>query len=82
MTEKNKISYEIVSETHGHLKKENIEIVSAAEDIFKHVKNKAMQASVKGEFIEFDTVDELASRLEDAAVNNFVIRVYDSLIGG
>ena len=46
------------------------------------VKNKAMQCAVKGEFIEFDTVEELQDKLTDAAEHGFSIRVFDVNVGG
>jgi hypothetical protein len=41
-----------------------------------------MQCAVKGEFIEFDTVEELSDKLEDAVGSGYSIRVFDTVIGG
>ena len=59
-----------------------MELVKAAKDIFTHVKEKAMQCAIKGDFIQFDTIDELQQKLLLAAKNGFSIRVYDENRGG
>jgi len=82
MTEEIKVDYDVVSEIAGHQPNRGVELVTAAEDIFSKVKEKGMQCAVKGEFIEFKTVDELQSKLESAAVDGFSIRCFDEVIGG
>ncbi len=76
------VDYDVVSEIAGHQPNKGVELVNAAKDIFTKVKEKAMQCAVKGEFIEFDTVEELQDRLLEAAEKGFSIRVYDEVIGG
>lgn len=77
-----KIDYDVVSEIAGHQPNRQVEVVEAAKDIFGKVKEKAMQLAVKGEFIEFQTIDELKNKLENASMAGVSIRVYDQLIGG
>ena len=76
------INYDVVSEFAGHQQNTGVELVEAAKDIFTKVKNKAMQCSIKGEFIEFADVDELQGKLQEAAIGGFTIRVYDEIYGG
>ena len=76
------IDYDVVSEFAGHQSNRGIKIVDAAIDIFAKVKEKAMQVAVKGEFIQFETVEELAEKLEVAANEKYSIRVFDEIIGG
>lgn len=83
MTEKQiKIDYDVVSEIAGHQPNRQVEVVEAAKDIYTKVKEKAMQLAVKGEFIEFNTIQELQNKLEDASMTGVSIRVYDQLVGG
>ena len=85
MKTKNKnvtVDYDVVSEFAGHQPNRGVQVVEAAKDIFGKVKNKAMQVAVKGEFIEFETVEELQDKLADAAGEGFSIRVFDEVIGG
>ena len=77
-----KIDYDVVSEIAGHQPNRGVLLVEAVKDVFSKVKNKAMQCAVKGEFIEFNTIEELQNKLENAAQNGFSIRVYDEVIGG
>jgi hypothetical protein len=77
-----KIDYDVVSEFAGHQPNRGVQLVDAARDIFGKVKNKAMQVAVKGEFIEFETIEELQEKLSDAAGEGFSIRVFDEVIGG
>ena len=76
------IDYDVVSEFQGHQKLRGIQIVDAAKDLFGKAKEKAMQVAVKGEFIEFGSIEELQTKLEVAAQNGFSIRCYDEVIGG
>lgn len=76
------IDYDVVSETEGHEENRGIQLVQAAKDIFSKVKEKAMECAVKGEFIQFKSVEELQNKLATAAQNGFAIRVYDAVIGG
>jgi len=76
------IDYDVVSETQGHEQNRGIKLVEAAKDIFGKVKEKAMECAVKGEFIQFNTVDELQRKLEVAAKEGFAIRCYDHVVGG
>jgi len=82
MTEQQTCDYDVVSEIAGHQPNKGVEIVTAAKDIFSKVKEKAMQCAIKGEFIEFKTVDELQDKLSVAARQGFSIRCYDEVIGG
>lgn len=82
MSEKIKIDYEIVDRMAGHQPNKGVELVEAAKNIFKHVKEKAMQCAVNGDFIEFDTINDLQKKLANAAKNGFSIRVHDENIGG
>ena len=77
-----KIDYDVVSEIAGHQPNRGVELVHASQDIFSKVKEKAMQVAVKGEFIQFESIEQLQERLSDAAQNGFSIRVYDEVIGG
>ena len=77
-----KVDYDVVSEIAGHQPNKGVQLVEAAEDIFKKVKEKAMQCAIKGEFIQFGTIEELQTKLETAANSGFSIRVYDQVIGG
>jgi hypothetical protein len=75
-------NYDVVSEIAGHQPNRQVPMVEAVKDIFKKVKEKAMQCAVKGEFIEFNTVDELEEKLKVACVNGYSIRCFDEVIGG
>jgi len=77
-----KCDYDVVSEIAGHQPNRQVELVEAAKDIFAKVKEKAMQCAVKGEFIQFDTVQELEDKLQVAVVKGYSIRCYDENIGG
>ena len=77
-----KIDYDVVSEIAGHQPNKGVVLVEAAKDIFTKVKEKAMQCAVSGEFIQFDTIDELQHKLSAAADKGFSIRAYDENIGG
>lgn len=77
-----KIDYDVVSEIAGHQPNKGVVLVEAAKDIFTKVKEKAMQCAVKGEFIQFETIDELQEKLSNAADKGFSIRCYDENIGG
>lgn len=76
------IDYDVVSPMAGHQPNRGVKAVEAAKDIFKKVKENAMQCAVKGEFITFTTIAELEKRLVEAAQNGFSIRVFDEDIGG
>lgn len=82
MEQEIKIDYDVVSEIAGHQPNRGVELVNAAKDIFQKVKEKAMQVAVKGEFITFETVEELQARLLSAAKEGFSIRCYDENVGG
>ena len=77
-----KIDYDVVNEFSGHQSNKGVSLKEAAKDIYSRVKNKAMQCSIKGEFIEFNTEQELESQLDKALENGFSVRVFDELIGG
>ena len=76
------VNYDLVSEFAGHQKNKGVELVAATENIFRHVKEKAMQCAVKGEFIEFDTVAQLKDKLTFAVKEGYSIRVFDENVGG
>lgn len=76
------VDYDVVSEFAGHQGNKGVKLVDAAKDIFGKAKEKAMQVAVKGNFIQFTTVDELASHLEEAVKEGYSIRVFDEIIGG
>ena len=76
------IDYDVVSEFAGHQANKGVKLVEAAKDIFSKVKEKAMQVAVKGEFLQFETIDELSEKLEKAVKDGFSIRVFDELVGG
>ena len=80
--EEMKIDYDVVSEIAGHQPNRQVPMVEAVKDIFKKVKEKAMQCAVKGEFIQFNTVDELESKLKIACINGYSIRIFDEVLGG
>lgn len=82
MSKQELVDYDVVSEFAGHQKNRQVALVEAAEDIFSRVKGKAMQCAVKGEFIEFENIDQLKSRLRDAVKGGYSIRVHDENIGG
>ena len=77
-----KIDYDVVSEIAGHQPNRGVVLVEAAKDIFTRVKEKAMQCAIKGEFINFDNIGELQSKLSVAAKEGFSIRCFDEDIGG
>ena len=76
------IDFNVVSPILGHQINKGVNIVQAARDIFKRVRTQGMQCAVKGDFIQFDTVEELQSKLEIVAKDGFNICVFDELIGG
>lgn len=82
MADEEKVSYDVVSEVAGHQPNKDVPIIEAAKDIFNKVKKKAMQCAIKGDFIQFDTVDELMDKLAKAAKGGYSIKVYDEVIGG
>ena len=63
------VDYEVVSEFAGNKSNKKVKVTKAAEDIFNLVKTKAMQATMKGTFIEFDNIDDPQDRLEAAAIS-------------
>lgn len=77
-----KVSYDVVSEIAGHQPNRDVQLVEAAKDIFGKVKEKAMQCAVKGEFIEFDTINELEEKLKYAVMEGYSIRIFDENISG
>jgi len=83
MSEKNTlVTYRVVSEFAGDKLVEKKPILEAAKEIFGLVKEKAMQCAVKGTFITFNTVEELTTKLEDAAIGGLRIKVFDEVFGG
>jgi len=76
------VDYDVVSEVAGHQPNRQVNLAEASQDIFTRVRSKGMQCAVKGEFIEFDTVEELSDKLEDAVGSGYSIRVFDTVIGG
>jgi len=76
------VNYSINSEVAGDKRNINVPLIEAAKDIFKHVKEKAMQCAIKGEFIQFGSVKELQEKLSMAAQRGFTIHCYDEDIGG
>jgi len=76
------VNYDVVTQFSGHQPNKGVKLVEAAKDIFRRVKETAMQCAIKGEFIEFNTVDELQKKLQNAVVSGFSIRVHDENIGG
>ncbi len=82
MTNEITIDYDVVSDIAGHQPNRGVQVVEAAKDIFTRVKEKAMQCAIKGEFIVFDSVEELQTKLTAAAKDGFSIRCYDEDIGG
>lgn len=76
------INYDVVSEIAGHQPNKDVPLVEAATDIFAKVKEKAMECSVNGEFISFQTIDELQNKLKEAAGSGFSIKIFDAVIGG
>lgn len=76
------VDYGVVTELSGHQPNTGVKLVEAAKDIFSRVKEKAMQLSVKGEFLEFNKVDELIEILKSAVVSGFRIMIYDENYGG
>ena len=76
------VDYDVVSEFAGHQKNRQVAVIEAAEDIFKRVKEKAMQCAVKGEFIEFNTIAQLKEKLKNAVSGGYSIRVFDENVGG
>jgi len=79
---KKMVDYDVVSEFAGHQKNKGVLIANAAMDIFQKVKEKAMQCAVKGEFIQFNNVEELQEKLSRAVDDGYSIRVLDENIGG
>lgn len=77
-----KITYDVVSEFAGHQHNQDVELISASQDIYKHCKEDAMQLSVNGVFKQFNDVEQLQTILSDAMEADFSVRVFDELIGG
>ena len=82
MNENILVDYDVTSQFAGHQANKGVQLAEAAKDIFKKVKEKSMQVAMKGFFIEFDTLDDLATKLKDAVGSGYSIRVYDEDIGG
>jgi len=76
------INYSINSEIAGDKRNVGVPLIEAAKDIFKHVKEKAMQCAIKGEFIQFSCIEELQQKLSIAAQRGFTIHCYDEDLGG
>jgi len=82
MTEQIMVSYGINSEIAGDKRNKDIPLIEAAKDIFAHVKEKGMQCAIKGDFIEFDSIEELKTKLVNAVEKGFSIHCYDENLGG
>ena len=82
MTKEILVSYNVVTKMAGHQPNKDVPILDAAKDIFRRVKENAMQCAVKGSFIEFKTVDDLVTQLKNAVKSGFSICCYDEDIGG
>ena len=76
------VDYDVVSDIAGHQPNKQVPLLEAAKDIFSKVKEKAMQCAVKGNFVSFNSVNELQNILENAVKSGFSIRCYDENIGG
>jgi len=76
------VDYSINSDIAGDKRNKGIPIIEAAKDIFKHVKEKAMQCAIKGDFIQFVSISELQEKLTIAVKNGWTIHCYDEDIGG
>ncbi len=76
------VSYDVVSEIAGHQPNKEVPLVEAARDIFAKVKEKAMECSMNGEFIMFQTVDELQNKLREAVKHGYSIKIFDQIVGG
>lgn len=76
------ITYDKNSEFAGHQHNENVNIVQAVDDIFKEVKENAMQLAVGGEFKEFDSLESLKPILMTAYDDGARIWLCDEDIGG
>jgi len=76
------VNYDVVSEIAGHQSNKGVELVDAAKDIFARCKEKSMQCALKGDFIQFDNVEELQNKLADAVKKGFSIKCFDENIGG
>lgn len=76
------VDYDVVSDIAGHQPNKQVLLVEAAKDIFRQVKEKAMQCAVKGDFIQFSSIAELENKLASAVKEGFSIRCYDENIGG
>lgn len=82
MEEQTLVNYDVVTEMAGHQPNRQVPLIEAAKDIFRRVKEKGMQCAVKGNFISFNTVDELIDKLNSAVQNGFSIRIFDEVYGG
>jgi len=76
-----KAEYTVVSDVAGH-KTVTETVPTAAENIFKLVTKKAMECAINGEFMRFNTVDQLQTQLQQAVNTGYSINVYDENIGG
>lgn len=76
------VNYSVNSEIAGDKRNTNVPLIEAAKDIFKNVKEKAMQCAIKGEFIQFSSINELQEKLSMAAQRGFTIHCYDEDLGG
>lgn len=77
-----KINYDVVHEIAGHQEHRGVSLIEAAKDIFQKCKEKAMECSIKGTFITFDTIEQLEVKLAEGASNGFRIAIYDEDFGG
>ena len=77
-----KVDYDVVSDIAGHQPNKQVELEMAATDIFAKVKNKAMEVAVKGDFQDFNTIEELEDILRQGVMKGYSIRVFDENIGG
>lgn len=76
------ISYDVVHDVLGHQENKNVPVQKAAENIFKMIREKAMECSINGVFVSVETVKELENKLTIAAQENKRVSIHDEVTGG
>ena len=76
------VTYDVAHRIAGHRKNKDVKLVEAVKDIFSLVKEKSMQVAIKGVFVQFETIQELTTRIKVAAIEGVSVRVHDENVGG
>jgi len=76
------INYDVVHDVLGHQENTNVPVTKAAENIFKLIREKAMECSINGVFVSVETVKDLEDKLTVAAKENKRVSIHDEVTGG